>query len=87
MGYLYVPESPLWLVEVGRLKEADEIIQSAAMMNGKTSDEASALSVRNRQSQKTTEIDEDVKAYNVPVSFRGAVENYVVCLGKLTHPR
>lgn len=84
MGYLYVPESPLWLVEVGRLKEADEIIQSAAMMNGKTGDEASALSVRNRRNQKTTEIVEDVKAYNV--TFRGAFKKYVVCLGKLTHP-
>ncbi|GMH96793.1 hypothetical protein TrVE_jg14065 [Triparma verrucosa] len=86
MGYKYVPESPLWLVEVGNMKEADVVIKSAAMMNGKTSDEADALSVRQREPNDETEIIEPVLSHDVPLTLRGTATNYIICLGKLTQP-
>jgi len=48
-----IPDSPRWLIATGRLKKAEEVIRSAAIMNGQPLPESWALRPVNKQEKKT----------------------------------
>jgi putative MFS transporter len=54
LSIIYLPESPRWLLSVGRIKEAEQVLKDAAKVNGTTMPE---FRLRNDQEKHSEHVD------------------------------